>query len=536
MTKFLKINLFTLLNKMIIFVFSGIILSLLFIVSYFFVRPLYYDGPYHKLSVFMILLNILSVIMTVYLLSFRKKFIKYPLIILIGIFITFEVSSLYFLGKDINTTFLINVLDINFINTGIKLRPFLSVLAVILFVLLIVILFLVSKLPSIKNKVIRFSVLILPIFYLLSPFGFFYRVGYYCDTLYVKDIFKYGRYSYNEIYKIMTNNDYTIRENLVSNTNKKNIVIIYLESFEQEYLYNSYLSKYTEYLKQLSMENEFHFNLKQLDHADYTTAGIFTTMCGLPLNLYVTNNGILRKRYNNKLVCIPNILKKSGYKQVYIGGAIGKLFYKKDLFNMFEFDEFYEKSSILETYNSKLKLSNWGIYDKDMFDFAKKKYIELSKANQPFNLTLLTLATHNTDGVHDDRCKNSDKIGLANAIECTNDLLEDFIKFLKKQSNFKNTLVIILPDHIQYHENTLKEFINEKNKRLLYIILLNSNNKKLFNNDIVYTDLPAIIIDNLDIKTNAKFLYNDMTIDTNSKIKLMKKFDGMTKMFLNKVI
>lgn len=528
-------NLNNIINKTIIIASGAVIAAFLFLVLYLLISPLYSDGPYYGLNIFMIILNILSVISVIYLINFKNKFIKYIFISLLSVFTYFEICSLYFLGNDINTTFLINTLDINFIKTGIKLRPYLSILAFILFPIFFIILLFVSKIYITKDKIIRFSILILPLFYLLSPFGFIYRVAYKSDFSYIKDTFKYGRYSYNDIFKIITGEDYITRENIVSEANKKNIVLIYLESFEQEYLYNDYLKNYTKFLKKLSNENEFHYNLKQLDHADYTTAGMFTTMCGLPLNLYITNGNALRQD-SGKIVCIPNVLKKSGYKQVFIGGAIGKLFYKKDLFKIFEFDEFYEKDSILALYDNKLELSKWGIYDKDMFNFAKKKYKELSESGQPFNLTLLTLATHNMDGVRDDRCKNPDKIELANGIECTDALLSDFIDFLEQQPNFKNTLVIILPDHVQYNENTLKKIINDKNKKLLYAILMNSNSKKAYSDDIVYTDFPSIIMDNLGIKTNAKFMYNNKALDSKTKIELMNKYNGLTKMFLKKIM
>ena len=533
-----NINLIKILNNLIVSVFIAIISFFLFFASFIFIKPLYNDGPYYKLNIFMIFLNILSAIIIVHLVNFKNRLIKTILISATSIFIVFEVSSLYFLGNDIDTTFLINILDINFIKNGIKLRPYLSVLVVILFIIIFTVMFVLSETRTIKNKIIRFSISILPVFYLLSPFGFIYRVGYNSDFSYIKDAIKYGKYSYNDIFKMITAEDYVIRKDLISKTNGKNLVVIYLESFEQEYLYNEYLTNYTKFLKEISEENEFHFNIKQLEHANYTTAGIFTTMCGLPLNLYITNKNAL-KNNNNRIICIPNILKKSGYKQVFIGGAIGKLFYKKDLFNIFEYDEFYEKDSILNEYNNKLKLSKWGIYDVDMFNFAKEKYKELSKSGKPFNLTLLTLATHNMDGVHDDRCKNPDKIELANGIECTDNLLRDFIGFIREQPNFKNTLIIILPDHVQYNENTLKKFINDKNKKFLYTILINSNEKKMHNNDIIYTDLPLLIIDNLGIKTNAKFMYgniDDKSMDTNEKINSIKKHNGIAKMFLKKIL
>ena len=61
----------------------------------------------------------------------------------------------------------------------------------------------------------------------------------------------------------------------------------------------------------------------------------------------------------------------------------------------------------------------------------------------------------------------------------------------------------------------------------------------MHNNDRIYTDLPLLIIDNLGIKTNAKFMYgniDDKSMDTNEKINSIKKHNGIAKMFLKKIL
>ena len=61
-----------------------------------------------------------------------------------------------------------------------------------------------------------------------------------------------------------------------------------------------------------------------------------------------------------------------------------------------------------------------------------------------------------------------------------------------------------MPDHRQYDINRLNKIISF-NEKLLYVIMLNSGKIATYDKTIYYTDLPEIILEKLNIKSNATF-------------------------------
>ena len=103
-------------------------------------------------------------------------------------------------------------------------------------------------------------------------------------------------------------------------------------------------------------------------------------------------------------------------------------------------------------FNVPFSKTGWGVHDKDLFEQAKIEYDKLMKQQKPFNLTLLTVDTHFTKGVPDERLTNivskqfsMDKIEYS--VNSLDYLINDFYQYIKKQPNFENTEIIILGDH-----------------------------------------------------------------------------------------
>ncbi len=65
-----------------------------------------------------------------------------------------------------------------------------------------------------------------------------------------------------------------------------------------------------------------------------------------------------------------------------------------------------------------------------------------------------------------------------------------------------------MPDHIQYEVNALNKTIKTDEKKL-YSIIINGNNNDIKGN-MYYTEFPSMILQNLNIKTNANFLGHDV--------------------------
>ena len=86
-------------------------------------------------------------------------------------------------------------------------------------------------------------------------------------------------------------------------------------------------------------------------------------------------------------------------------------------------------------------------------------------------------------------------------------LLGDFIRFIEAQPNGKETVVVILGDHLLMgdfrHTPIIKKFDNEPRRVAL---LTNKANAALSEaNELAYYDIPQIILNLAEVEHNAKF-------------------------------
>ncbi len=474
------------------------------------------------MTTFLFIINFLSLFALSFFIGKDKKYKNIIIALLLTFLIVVESFAYLYKRTPVDDDFLFFIFNIRIFYLLTELKILLVYVGIYYCVIVFFTTYFILKKFQIKKyKKIFFSILLCVL--LFPSCGFFYKILHIFLIDYAKNYLLYYNKSYQEIYYIAKNTNYIDIDNLkILNQNEKhkNLVLIYLESYDKSYLTNEKMKPYTKYIQELSREGEFYNNVEQLDGATSTTAAIISSQCGAEFSSYfMFYNPYNKINKNQRLVCLPDILNKVGYNQIFIGGANKKLFNKGNYLLSHNYDIVEDKDSLVLQYpNAEQYLTDWGVADKEIFEIAQDKYIQLSNTNKPFNMTILTTATHNIDGLYDSRCKNSTDNTLLNAVECTNDLLKDFINFLKNQPNYKDTLIVIMPDHIQYEMNILDDIISS-NEKQPYLILLNSNHPKtIINKNINHTDYVEIILKNLNIKSNATFLNKQKSIITKNFI------------------
>lgn len=95
----------------------------------------------------------------------------------------------------------------------------------------------------------------------------------------------------------------------------------------------------------------------------------------------------------------------------------------------------------------------WGMEDEKLYDYAKQKLEEISEGDQPFNFTMLTVDTHHPDGYICQLCENEFSSQYANALVCASRQLGDFIDWVKRQSWYENTTIVLMGDHLSMNNN-----------------------------------------------------------------------------------
>ena len=97
---------------------------------------------------------------------------------------------------------------------------------------------------------------------------------------------------------------------------------------------------------------------------------------------------------------------------------------------------------------------------------------EISKDDKPFNLTLLTANTHFTDGYLEEDCDKVFDNDYANSFYCSDNLINEFIDWVKEQDFYDNTTIIITGDHLTMQENFYN--IDDNYTRTVYNAFINS--------------------------------------------------------------
>lgn len=272
---------------------------------------------------------------------------------------------------------------------------------------------------------------------------------------------------------------------------KRNLIYIYLESVENTVLSRANggqmeQSRMPE-LEQIALNNlSFSHRDKGLGGAlpasgtTWTVGGLTATSAGVPLK-----DGGLLGRDRNSLgdfrhfmpgaVTLGQLLERAGYNQSFIMGsdaAFGgrdKLLKQHGNYTIIDYPSQQNAGKVPRDYKVW-----WGYEDKKLFQFAKEEAARLATSDKPFNLQLLTVDTHFTDGWMDESCPKPFADQYSNVHACSSGQVAAFIQWLQQQPFYDNTTVVITGDHLgmqtdYYH----RHIIDDGYRRTIFNTILN---------------------------------------------------------------
>ena len=265
---------------------------------------------------------------------------------------------------------------------------------------------------------------------------------------------------------------------------KRNLIYIFLESMETTFSDPSAGGKITDdfipELSALAQENVSFSNNEKLGGAlslsgtTWTAAAMVSQTSGIPVKVKMAADAYGKDgEYLPGAVSLGEILRKEGYNQTLLIGSDADFHGREPYF------ELHGGYTILDT--ESLKESGrldpdyrewWGFEDEKLFDFAKEELLRLSSDDKPFNLTLLTADTHFPDGYECRLCKDKYEEQYANVLSCSSKQVYDFIEWIRSQSLYENTTIIISGDHLTMDAQFLDE-IDEEYVRTTYNCIIN---------------------------------------------------------------
>ncbi len=220
----------------------------------------------------------------------------------------------------------------------------------------------------------------------------------------------------------------------------KNVVIIILESFSNEYIgaINKNVN-YTPFLDSL-FEESFVFE-NAFSNGKKSNEAMPSIIAGIPSLIDESYSGSIYQ--NNEINTLPNLLKSKGYHSMFFhGGFNGSM----------NFDAFAKKAGYdqyfgMDEYNNSSDYDgNWGIYDEPFFNYFAKT---LGSAPKPFFATLFSLSSHPPFAIPSAYKKKFEHIKSEKhrSFAYTDYALKKFFEYAKTKKWYYNTLFVILPDH-----------------------------------------------------------------------------------------
>ena len=221
----------------------------------------------------------------------------------------------------------------------------------------------------------------------------------------------------------------------------KNIVLIILESFGEEYVgYLSGKESYTPFLDSL-LSKSFVFRNNRANGLKSIEA-LPSLFAGLPS--LTTSPFILSPYSSNGIDALPRMLREKGYStSFYHAGETGTM----------AFDAFCENAGIESYYGldnyPEVDLhfdGNWGIFDEHYLQYYASS---LALEKEPFFSSIFTLSSHHPYSIpleHREKFKKG-KLKVHETIGYADYSLKKFFQKAENSEWFKNTLFVITADH-----------------------------------------------------------------------------------------
>lgn len=185
--------------------------------------------------------------------------------------------------------------------------------------------------------------------------------------------------------------------------------------------------------------------------ASWTIGAMVAQTAGVPLK---TPPDVDRNGYGSDgnflpgITSLSNILHENGYQQALMVGSEGNFGGRKAYYEQHLTDTVYD---IQTAKKDDLIPSDyfvwWGYEDAYLFSYAKQKILEMSRQEEPFAFTMLTVDTHHVGGYVCDYCEEVYDEQYENVYACSSRQVAAFVQWLQEQSFYEDTTIILAGDH-----------------------------------------------------------------------------------------
>lgn len=276
----------------------------------------------------------------------------------------------------------------------------------------------------------------------------------------------------------------------------KNLVLIYVESIESGYSNRRVFgSNLIAPLTDLGASSFRSF--VQMPGTGWTIAAMVATQCAIPLKRVTifdeNTQGEQVRSFLPNATCLGDILARHGYRNVFMGGASPSFAGKGRFLRTHRYHEVYGKEDWESLGMPPETMNGWGLFDHALFSRARAKLDQLHASGRPFNLTLLTVDTHEPDGHLSHSCARRGHRGFTGVIRCSAAEVADFVRFVRERGYLADTNIVILGDHMA-RRNPLSDALERMPERTLYNAFIGADLPPRNREQLVHFDfLPTIL-------------------------------------------
>lgn len=257
--------------------------------------------------------------------------------------------------------------------------------------------------------------------------------------------------------------DYYADPAVTDASGKRNLVVVYLESGEQTLADDQLFEKNAfAPLEAVTTGAEGWRTVpdfQQYEGGGWTMAGLVSTQCGIPLKgsgAAAGGNEIGggMSEYLGGVSCVGDVLQEHGYTNAFLGGANAS-FAAKDVFLR---SHGYTEDKGLQDWRAAGETpenfrEDWGLSDERLMAHAKDEvdrlHADSERTGKPFNLSMLTLDTHEPVHVYDS-CSVDTQNEVTSVFACSMTQVAGFVQHMKDRGYLRDTSVVIMGDHLKH--------------------------------------------------------------------------------------
>ena len=312
-----------------------------------------------------------------------------------------------------------------------------------------------------------------------------------CSLLYIDKVFDIRTY-----YKYFTTETVIYKEHYINPRNTpihfpehpNNLILVFLESVESTFQDTEAGGAFGENLipelTQLA-RNNIHFSYSDKITggeviSGWTMGATVTATAGVPLKPPPTgfakdgNSLDTMKFILSRAHTLSDILAANGYNITHVQGTPSRFAGLNKYLLGHGYQKIIDPTSVSKTTND-YQLSDFGFFDKDIYELSKQEITRLSKTGKPFAVSINTMDTHFMDGVVCDKCGNSFKELYQNVYACASKQADEFVSWIKQQPFGQNTTIVLLGDHVTMNPDFFDRHTTIQDyHRVPYNVIINS--------------------------------------------------------------